>query len=50
MPHEIWKTLTPYAQKLCEWIKTDPGVWPAGAGIMHPLASKRAEAAKAQNS
>jgi len=46
MPHEIWETLTPHAQKLCEWIKADPGVWPAGAGIMHPLASKRAEAAR----
>ena len=45
MPHEIWETLTPYAQKLCEWIKAEPGVWPAGAGIMHPLASQR-EAAK----
>jgi hypothetical protein len=50
MPHEIWETLTPHAQKLCEWIKADPGVWPAGAGIMHPLANKRTEAAKAQNS
>ncbi len=50
MPHEIWETLTPYTQKLCKWIKADPGVWPTGAGIMHPLANKRAEAAKAQNS
>ena len=24
MPHEIWKTLTPHAQKLCKWIKADP--------------------------
>jgi hypothetical protein len=47
MPHEIWETLTPFAQKLCDWIKAEPGVWPAGAGIMHPLASKRAEAANA---
>ena len=45
MPHEIWETLTPHAQKLCEWIKAEPGVWPAGAGIMHPLASQRAVAA-----
>ena len=45
MPHEIWETLTPDAQKLCDWIKADPGVWPPGAGIMHPLASQR-EAAK----
>ena len=47
MPHGIWETLTPHVQKLCDWIKADPGVWPAGAGIMHPLASKRAEAARA---
>ena len=46
MPHEIWETLTPYAQKLCEWIKAEPGVLPPGAGIMHPLAGKREEAAK----
>ncbi len=46
MPHEIFETLTPHAQKLCEWIKAEKGVWPAGASIMHPLASQRAEAAK----
>ena len=46
MPHEIFETLTPHAQKLCKWIKAEKGVWPAGAGIMHPLASQRAEAAK----
>ena len=47
MPHGIWETLTPYAQKLCDWIKEDPGVWPTRAGIMHPLTSKQVEAAKA---
>ena len=46
MPHDIFETLTPHAQKLCEFIKAEPGVWPAGAGIMHPLASQRAEAAR----
>ena len=50
MPHEIWETLTPFGQKLCDWIKAEPGVWPAGAGIMHPLASKRAAAAQKSNS
>ena len=44
MPHEIWETLTPHAQKLCRYIKTEPGVWPPGAGVMHPLAAKRKEA------
>jgi hypothetical protein len=44
MPHEIWATLGPHAQRISSRIKTAPGEWPAGAGIMHPLASKRAEA------
>jgi hypothetical protein len=44
MPHGIWATLSPHAQRICRRIKTAPGEWPAGAGIMHPLASKRAEA------
>lgn len=44
MPHEIWETLSPHAQKLCRFIKTDPGVWPPGAGVMHPIAKKRQEA------
>jgi hypothetical protein len=43
MPHAIWETLSPHAQKITARIKTAPGVWPAGAGEMHPLASKRAE-------
>ena len=46
MPHEMWETMTPHAQKLCDWIKAEPDVWPPGAGIMHPLANKREEAAK----
>jgi phytanoyl-CoA dioxygenase PhyH len=44
MPHELWATLGPHAQRISSRIKTAPGEWPAGAGIMHPLASKRAEA------
>ncbi|HZZ89703.1 MAG TPA: phytanoyl-CoA dioxygenase family protein [Caulobacteraceae bacterium] len=44
MPHELWATLSPHAQRICARIKTDPGVWPTGAGVMHPLAAKRAEA------
>ena len=44
MPHEIWETLSPHAQELCKHIKTEPGVWPAGAGVMHPIAGKRKEA------
>jgi hypothetical protein len=41
MPHEIWETLSAHAQHLCRMIKEDPGVWPAGAGEMHPLANPR---------
>jgi hypothetical protein len=44
MPHEIWAGLSPHAQRISAPIKTAPGVWPAGAGVMHPLAAKRAEA------
>lgn len=48
MPYAIWETLSPHAQKLCENIREEPGVWPAGAGIMHPHSGKRAKA-KEQN-
>jgi hypothetical protein len=44
MPHEIWASLSPHAQRVSGRIKTAPGVWPAGAGAMHPLSSKREEA------
>ena len=47
MPHEIWATLPPHAQRIAPRIKTEPGVWPAGAGVMHPLRSKRLEAKSA---
>lgn len=44
MPHAVWETLSPHARRICARIKTAPGEWPAGAGVMHPLAAKRAEA------
>lgn len=44
MPHEIWETLSPHAQHIARHVKEAPGVWPAGAGVMHPLANKRKEA------
>lgn len=44
MPYEIWETLTPHGQKICRHIKQEPGVWPFGAGVMHPLAQARKEA------
>ncbi len=33
-----------HAQHICRFIKTKPGEWPAGAGVMHPLASQRKQA------
>jgi hypothetical protein len=42
MPHAVWETLSDHAKSLCARIKTEPGVWPLGAGTMHPLASQRA--------
>jgi hypothetical protein len=44
MPHEIWAGLGAHARRISARIKTAPGEWPAGAGVMHPLASKRSEA------
>jgi hypothetical protein len=44
MPHAIWEGLRPHGQQIASRIKTEPGVWPAGAGVMHPLANKRLEA------
>ena len=46
MPYEMWETLTPHAQHICRRVKAPPGVWPAGAGVMHPLSSARREAAE----
>jgi ectoine hydroxylase-related dioxygenase (phytanoyl-CoA dioxygenase family) len=44
MPHAIWTTLSAHAQRACRNIVCDPGEWPRGAGVMHPLASRRHEA------
>ena len=41
MPHEIFKSLSPHAQHISRFVKAEPGVWPAGAGKMHPLAHDR---------
>jgi hypothetical protein len=37
MPYQIWESLSPHARALSEGVRADPGVWPAGAGVMHPL-------------
>jgi hypothetical protein len=44
MPHERWAELTPHAQRCCRLIRCERGVWPRGAGVMHPLASERRRA------
>lgn len=44
MPHEIWETLSDHAKHLCRYVVADPGTWPAGAGVMHPLAARRRDA------
>lgn len=41
MPHEIWAQLSPHGQRVCRYVKAQPGVWPAGAGVMHPLQDER---------
>jgi hypothetical protein len=44
MPHEVWESLTDKGKRIAARAKADPGVWPAGAGVMHPLLSRRREA------
>ena len=44
MPYEIWETLTPHGKHICCCITEEPGVWPKGAGVMHPLTKARQEA------
>ena len=41
MPHDRWAELSPHGQRICRFIKCEPGEWPRGAGVMHPLASAR---------
>ena len=40
MPHELWETLSAHAQRITKDIKQEPGIWPYGAGYMHPLAGE----------
>ena len=44
MPHDVWETLSPCARRLCRLAKAEPGVSPAGSGVLHPLKSRRQEA------
>ncbi|MGH6985273.1 MAG: phytanoyl-CoA dioxygenase family protein [Caulobacteraceae bacterium] len=47
MPFEIWERLSPHARRISERVHTAPGEWPAGAGVMHPLAAERSRAKEA---
>lgn len=44
MPHAVWEGLSERARRIAREVKADPGQWPAGAGTMHPLLSRRREA------
>lgn len=49
MPHQVWQGLSPRGQEICKKVVQAEGEWPAGAGVMHPLAHQR-ELAKTQGS
>ena len=44
MPHAVWATLSPEAQHACRFVKAEEGAVVPGAGVLHPLASKRFDA------
>ena len=46
MPHAVWETLTPHGKHISRRVKAEPGVWPPGAGVMHPLGAERRAAAE----
>jgi Phytanoyl-CoA dioxygenase (PhyH) len=47
MLYEIWTALSLHGQHISMLTRVPPGVWPVGAGVMHPLARER-RAAKAK--
>ena len=47
MPVEVFDTLSEHARQLARHVVADLGVWPAGAGVMHPLRSDRQRAKEA---
>jgi hypothetical protein len=44
LPHTVWEALSPRGRKIALAVKAAPGVWPAGAGIMHPTRERRRQA------
>ena len=47
MPHEIWEQLTPRGKHKNRYVHAEPGIWPAGAGVTHPLSAGRMAAFEA---
>lgn len=47
MPHHIWEQLSDRGKHNNRFVHADPGLWPSGAGVMHPLASGRLAAFEA---
>lgn len=44
MPHAVWEALSDHGRHISRHVKAEPGVWPAGAGVMHPIAGVRKRA------
>jgi hypothetical protein len=44
MPHTVWETLSEHARYLSRYVKAEPGVWPLGAGEVHPIEAERKRA------
>ena len=44
MPFGIWQGLTDHGRHICRAAVCPEGVWPAGAGVMHPLQTERQRA------
>lgn len=47
MPHHIWEQLSDRGKHNNRFVHAEPGVWPYGAGVMHPLATGRLAAFEA---
>lgn len=47
MPHHIWEQLSDRGKHNNRFVHAEPGLWPHGAGVMHPLASGRLAAFEA---
>ena len=47
MPDEVWERLSPVGKHKNRYTRCEPGVWPAGAGLTHPLSAGRMAAFEA---